>query len=258
MSDLLLSDGFYATAQRFLWHAASGTAVLADVHLGIETTLAGQGMAVPPVHLPGLRRAWRGVCDRLASSPGGKRRVVIAGDFFDSAMPDGGAVGLARELIGELPGGTVVTIVVGNHDPSPTILGEMFVELCVEIAEASRVGEYTVIHGHSFKETGDAKGLIVGHQHPSVVLRNRVESAKMICFASGRVRRKGGSIRMLILPTFSEAPLGSNLMTKAHWILDVPREEVGDIRIAGIVERGGGQVLDFGLLADLEGKAGVP
>ena len=57
---------------------------------------------------------------------------------------------------------------------------------------------------------------------------------------------------MVLLPAFSRASLGSNLLTERQWILDLPRPANEDIRIAGIVERGDdGQVLDFGTLADL-------
>jgi putative SbcD/Mre11-related phosphoesterase len=249
MSDLPLIDGFIATPDRFLWHPESGTAILSDLHLGIEAVMARQGMSMPPMGMAALRRAWRNMAERLRASTSG-RRVVIAGDLFDSPTPDQSAIALARQLLSELPPETRTTIIPGNHDPSPAALRELFAGDAIGTAEAAQVGGYCVTHGHTLSQPDAARGLIVGHQHPSVVLSTRVQSAKMICYA---VCTMGvGKIPMLVLPTFSRGPLGSNLLTERHWLLDLPRPSNRDIRIAGIVERGKkGQVLDFGTLADL-------
>jgi putative SbcD/Mre11-related phosphoesterase len=250
MSDLLLIDGFHATPQRFLWHSASGTAILSDVHLGIEAVMAAQGMSLPPMGMPALRAAWRAMVDRLWASTVG-RRVVIAGDFFDAPAPDQAAIPLARGLLSELPSATAVTFVRGNHDPSPAALAEIFEGMNVDVQEFCEVGGYRVLHGHSSFASASS-GFIVGHQHPSVVLRARVQSAKMICYAVCTVWSGKERVPMVLLPAFSRASLGSNLLTERHWILDLPRPANRDIRIAGIVERGEeGQVLDFGTLADL-------
>jgi putative SbcD/Mre11-related phosphoesterase len=250
MSDLLLIDGFHATPQRFLWHPAIGTAILSDLHLGIEAVMAAQGMSLPPMGMPALRKAWRAMADRLRTSTSG-RRVVIAGDFFDAPAPDQAAILLARELLSELPPATALTFVRGNHDPSPATLAEILDGLNMDIQDSAEVGGYNVLHGHSSLASASS-GLIVGHQHPSVVLSTRVQSAKMICYAVCTVRSGKKKMPMVLLPTFSRAPLGSNLLTERHWLLDLPRPANQDIRIAGIVERGDdGQVLDFGTLADL-------
>lgn len=253
MADLLLCDRFHATPQRFLWHPDTGTAILADVHLGIESSLASRGLGIPPFHLAALQQDWAALRERLAAA--GSSHLIIGGDLFDSPFPDNDAIQLARQLLQQLPPTTAITVVPGNHDPAPLALREYFGGLPVQIAPAATVGGYTVVHGHQSADIPHPlRGLIVGHQHPAVVLRNRVQSAKMICFAVCKLRVKPTRVPtyLIVLPTFSRMPLGSNLLTDRHWILDLPRPGDEDIRIAGMVEHAeGDRVLNFGALADL-------
>jgi hypothetical protein len=75
----------------------------------------------------------------------------------------------------------------------------------------------------------------------------------MICYAAGAAEVEGKRVRLVVLPTFSPLPLGSNLLTEGHWIVDLPRPETGEVRVLGLVEPKGreARVLDFGMLADL-------
>ena len=80
----------------------------------------------------------------------------------------------------------------------------------------------------------------------------------MICYATCQLSTKDllstkhlALRTLIILPTFSRAPLGPNLISR-HWIIDCPQPTPANIRIAGIIEaRDGPTVLDFGPLADL-------
>jgi metallophosphoesterase superfamily enzyme len=100
------------------------------------------------------------------------------------------------------------------------------------------------------------RGLICGHQHPAVILRNRIQNAKMPCFARCDLALPGNtskSVPLILLPAFSRAPLGSDL-SERHWIVDVPWPGEERMRIFGIVERKAeaeSGVLDFGPLAEL-------
>ena len=267
MSEILLKDGFAATPERCLWHAGSKTAVVADLHLGAEPELSRRGIFMPDVSSKALRQAWGRMCERV----GGGGRIVVAGDLFDVPAAGREAVEMARELFRSVPAGCEVVLIPGNHDPSEAVLREMFEG--VTVAVAVMVGGYTVIHGHESGHTvgfgegewvGKGKvrqwvprGMIVGHQHPAVVVGNRVQSAKMICFGVCELEARtavggklGRRVPLILLPTFSRAPLGSTL-SENHWIVDMPRPLEEDVRVLGIVEVDGGRVLDFGTLASL-------
>lgn len=264
MVDLALPDDFFATPHRFLWHGPSRTAILSDLHLGVEATLAGQGLYLPDTSSAVVRTAWARLVDRQPA------QVVIAGDVFDSARTFEDSVPFFRELLAMLPRNCGVTILPGNHDPPQDTLAALFDASNLRVQPAAAVGGYAVFHGH---QSADARGIgegrwtagqdderhwiprgiIVGHQHPAVVLRTRVQAAKMLCFAHATLNADGSPVDLLILPPFSPVPLGSNLLTEHHWILDLPRPADADVRILGLIEPKGRppQVLDFGMLSSL-------
>jgi uncharacterized protein len=242
MSDLALFADLIATPERFAWHPATRTAMVADLHVG---AWAGREVVGPK-----MKAAWGKLIERRP------RQVILAGDV----MEDAGAGeaeweacrGLLR-MLGKERGGGVwgdcrVVVTPGNHDGAG--LGE---RLGAESAAEVRVGRFVVSHGHELT-AARPEIWIVGHQHPAVTLRGKVQTAKMACYAVG-----AGSARrpaMVLLPAFSSeagGPVGTNLLTGAHWILPVPRPAAEKIRVYGLVEPMGGEarVLDFGPLSGM-------
>jgi metallophosphoesterase superfamily enzyme len=264
MTDLPLADGFFATPYRFLWHASSRTAILSDLHLGVEATLARQGFYLPDTSTAAIRAAWERIVERQPA------QVVIAGDLFDAPATMPAALPLFQTLLATLSQSCSVTVLPGNHDPSLETLADALDGPNVSVEPATAVGGYAVFHGHQSADArglgegrrtrgtanerhGIPRGIVVGHQHPAVVLRTRVQAAKMLCFAQATLDVHGSAVNLLILPPFSPVPLGTNLLTESHWILDLPRPADGDVRILGLVEPKGraAQVLDFGQLSQL-------
>ena len=259
--DLEIQKGLFATPHRFLWHSATHTAILADLHMGVEKQLAQEGIFMPDVTTAGIRPSWQALVDRNPS------RVIVAGDLFDAPAPDGETIEAVLALLARLPAGCEVTVIPGNHDPEFKSLCDVFEETDVHVSYTADIAGWTVAHGHELRGRKSSSSdhtetllaldpppptpLIVGHQHPAVVLADGVQKAKMYCYAVCRMHahdRGGRQWPMIVLPAFSHAPLGSNLLTQRHWIMDVPRPAAEDVRIAGIV---GDNVLDFGPLAGL-------
>ncbi|MGN6371155.1 MAG: hypothetical protein ACTHN5_23105 [Phycisphaerae bacterium] len=76
----------------------------------------------------------------------------------------------------------------------------------------------------------------------------------MICYAIANIRLAHHELRLLVLPTFSRAPLGTNLMTDGRWIIDCPHPWPTMTGIAGIIDHPDSpRVLNFGTLARLIG-----
>lgn len=223
--------------------------MLSDLHLGAEVTLSRQGIYLPDVSSGAIRAAWGRMVER------GPKRVVIAGDLFDSPGVVEGAFPLVRELVGMVPRGGEVVVLRGNHDPEVEEMRAAVGELGIRVEAATVVGGYAVFHGDRWEDgvAAAAAGAIAGHQHPAVVVGNRLGSAKMICYAVARVEVGRRRLPLIVLPAFSPLPLGSNLLTERHWIIDVARPSAEEVRILGLVERRGetAQVLDFGMLSGL-------
>ncbi len=154
---------------------------------------------------------------------------------------------LCRRLFRLLPADARIVITPGNHDPAAEILAGIFAGLPVSVADHFRLAGHLISHGHALPPETPAGGCwIAGHQHPAVILRTRVQSAKMACFTVLT------DSRTILLPAFSRAPLGSNLLIENNWLLPIPRPPVANIRIAGLIEPVDSrdpQVLDFGPLS---------
>jgi putative SbcD/Mre11-related phosphoesterase len=236
--------GWWLTPWRFAYEEETGTVVLSDMHLGAEVSLARQGMYLPDMSSKGILRVWEKVVGT------GPTRIVIAGDLFDAAAPDVGAVRLFGELLQMAPPACEVILTPGNHDPEEAWLRDMFERMRIEAAV--EVGGVTVTHGHLMPAAvkGTTGALFVGHQHPAVRVATRVQKAKMICFAECMCGGGGEAREVVLLPAFSPLPLGSNLLTGRHWIVDMEAPRPQEVRVYGIVKE---QVLDFGELAGLGG-----
>lgn len=230
---LELLPGFYAHADRFLWHAPTSTAILADLHLGFETAIA-ESAGIRP-DFSALTRQWQSI---IALHP---RRVILAGDIFHNANLAHESIDLLSAWFAQLPATVQIDLLPGNHDPAMKTLRDLF-SARVSVAKTIVDPAFTVTHGHDMKEscTNSGKPLIVGHLHPAVTLADRLQSAKMICFA--------WTPSLIILPTFSPLPLGTTLLSARKWILDLPMPPTSQIQIAGIIRD---QVLNFGPLGDL-------
>jgi len=233
---LELLPGIHATSDRYLWHASSSTAILADLHLGFESTLAGTAGIAPD--FSALMRQWKSL---VARNPA---RVIFAGDIFHDRQPAADSVAFFLSLLSLLPAQTQVILLPGNHDPSQRDMRELAGSRAT-VAKFTHFADIAVAHGDDLESLRNQNLfsypiLIVGHQHPAVLLQDRIESAKMICFAFAP--------GLIILPTFSPLPIGVGLLNSRKWILDLPRPSDNQIQIAGIVRD---QVLNFGPLAGL-------
>ncbi len=229
---LELLPGFIAHPERFVYHAASGTAVLADLHLGFETALAQSAGITPDFSV--MTRQWQAIA---ALRP---QRVVLAGDVFHKASLAAESVELLTSWFNMLPAAAELFITPGNHDPAMRDLRALF-GARVSVIKMLLSDHYAVAHGHDL-EVAERSGrvMIVGHQHPAVMMADRIQSAKMICFA--------WAPKLIILPAFSPLPIGVSLLTQRKWILDCPLPAADQLMIAGIVRD---QVLNFGPLSGL-------
>jgi putative SbcD/Mre11-related phosphoesterase len=244
---LQILPGLYAAPCRYLWHPATRTAVLSDLHLGIETSLARQGIDLPDVSTPLLRQRWE---ELLARRPA---RIIIAGDLFDAPAPGAPARELCRSLLAAAA--CPITIIPGNHDPDGDALARMFADLPVNVEPFVLLQDMLISHGHDLTlAQAAARGgdvWIVGHQHPAVTLSTRVQHAKMPCFVVCRMEAATTPRHVVVLPAFSPVSLGSNLLAQLLWLLPIPRPPHERIEIFGIIEPAGRepQVLAFGPLS---------
>ncbi len=197
--------------------------VVADLHIGFEEEAAEHGYYLPRIQ---FRRGFEVV--RRALEETGAEWVIFAGDVkhhFSRLSR------LEREELDRLFGflrqrGVRVTVVRGNHD---NFLPPVARKHGVEVVEELLVDGILVVHGH--KPLGDryrgrASVVVMGHEHPSIRLRDRLGYiAKLQCFLVGRHQPTGASL--VVLPAVGQYQTGTTVsLNPDTYLSPVLRREV--------------------------------
>lgn len=169
------------------------TAVIADLHLGIENAMQNAGIAIPRMQIMDIIKRTRELVEKYDIE-----WLIIAGDLkheFGGNLPyewDD-----VRSFLNSLD--VEVSVVRGNHD---NFLASILSEYSIELKDHEKVGEYVVVHGH--KEC-EAEKIIMGHEHPAIKFRVRGANYSFPCFlVADRTK--------FVLPAFSQLVSGSDVL----------------------------------------------
>ncbi|WP_456327704.1 metallophosphoesterase [Archaeoglobus sp.] len=207
------------------------TAIVADLHLGLENVLIEKGIAVPKVQI-------EDIIERLDRISRKVERVVIAGDFkheFGRNLPyEWDDVKAVMEFLLER---VEVVVVRGNHD---NYLKAILAKFGVDLLDYYEVEGWRVVHGH--KECS-ADRIIMGHEHPAIKVR--IDGVYTFhCFL--RVRKDGREI--IVLPAFSPLVQGSDV-TSCQFISPILKDvRCDDVEVYALDD----DVFYLGTIADIK------
>ncbi len=176
----------------------SRTVVVADLHLGCEATLEREGLSLPRVQAKKIEAYLISVIEAV-----GPDRLVVAGDlkhdFSRNLTQEWNEVTCFVRAVADL---VDLVVVRGNHD---NFLSVILSELDIPFRRDCRVGDHTVLHGHT--ETTAEGPLIIGHIHPSILLRDNVGArVKSPCYLYDHMRG------ILVLPALSIVSPGMDVV----------------------------------------------
>lgn len=185
-----LSDGDMMKILDYGVLLEDGTLVVADLHLGYEDYLSRRGVMIPRIQFP---KTIERIREMTANSK--TERIVFAGDvqhdFSRTSFQTGKEI---DELIKKFSKYELVFL-KGNHD---TFLSGLISRHGYELGETRETSDFLITHGHKNVET--KKRIIIGHEHPSIVLRDELGAVnKYKCVLV--------SDRIIVLPALS--PLAS-------------------------------------------------
>ncbi|MEM0203400.1 MAG: metallophosphoesterase [Archaeoglobaceae archaeon] len=169
------------------------TAVIADIHFGIENAMQRSGIAVPRMQVMDVITRARELVEGYEVE-----KLIIAGDFkheFGENLPyewDD-----VRSFLNSLD--VEISIVRGNHD---NFLATILSEYSIELKEKEIVEGYTVVHGH---EDCEDEKIIMGHEHPTIKIRVRGANYSFPCFLIADKSK-------IVLPAFSKLVAGSDVL----------------------------------------------
>lgn len=183
-------DDWLLTPERAAIHAPTGTAVVADMHLGYERARQRRGEAIPTMPMEQRLAPLASLFLRTDV-----QRLAIAGDLFEEGRACAETAAELRAWLQET-GIELAGIVPGNHDGR---LEGVEGPIC---PDGISLGRWRVVHGDG--PTGD-DWLVFGHFHPSV----RWGGRKVPCYLVGE--------RQLVLPAFSTDAAGVNVLREKRW-----------------------------------------
>lgn len=218
---------------------ASNTLIIADLHLGAEGVFIGKGALLPRTQQQETLKTLQGMLDRCRP-----QRIIIAGDLkheFGTIHDDEWRSVL--EVLDFLQQVAPVTVIKGNHD---TLLVPILRKRHIVAEDAALVDGWLVCHGDRLPPARlfeKATGLIIGHEHPSLLLDDGVRKEKFKCFLYGSFEKK----KLLVLPSMYPLVEGSDVL-RERGLGPIFRE--AKEMDAYVVE--GFDVLPFGRLAAIE------
>ncbi len=197
------------------------TAVMADFHLGFEDVMASRGLSLPRIQKKYILSLLESIFEKY--SP---KRMVIVGDLkheFSKNMPQ--EWDEIEEIIDYITANSELILIRGNHD---NYLKTILSRRGLKLHNHYRIGEFLFIHGHKkFNFEGDSV-VVMGHEHPSVSIRDEVFAViKIPCFLVSR--------EIIVLPAVSPYASGNDL-TKGDFISPILIEKHPSFDVFGIYE----------------------
>ncbi len=206
--------------------------ILADTHIGYEEDMAEKGIFIPSFQLRNVMEVINEAFNLVDVD-----KVIIAGDLkhkFDSLGRQERRE-LSRLLTELLTRVDELIVVRGNHDNFLPLLQRKF---NFKIVNEYLLGDMLIIHGHKdlrdhIASIGNKwKVLIMGHEHPSITLRDELGVVgRFPCFLLGGLRNLNKSV--LVLPAVGAYQTGSKVtLSPDTYLSPVIRDEVniGEIR----------------------------
>ncbi|MDH4123638.1 MAG: metallophosphoesterase [Thermoplasmata archaeon] len=181
------------------YHIPTASLLLADLHIGYEATLEGEGFSMPRFQTRLMMSKLESAIDHFDPSV-----VIINGDIKHNFDRNLSAEWRDVELVVDsITSRTKLLLIRGNHDNYlATILSKRNLQLKKEIV----IGNLRISHGHEMLAPWD-EGMVFGHEHPAISLRESTgANVKIPCFLYNK------TLNRLVLPAFSPLAIGSDVI----------------------------------------------
>ncbi|MFW5928361.1 MAG: metallophosphoesterase [Thermoplasmatota archaeon] len=230
MDKIKIYDGVYITSDLCVWYEPKDVVILADLHLGLEASLKDEGFSLPRFQKDEIMDRLSTIFDKY-----GPETLIVNGDFkHEFGKNRREEFYEVIDVIDFIRDQCELVIIRGNHD---NFLKTITEKRGVVFYEKSIVLDMiTLTHGH--KEFPEYEFLVMGHEHPSIKIRDEMGAfVKIPCFLFHR------SMNILILPAFSPLSEGRDMVSARSFISDNLKDiDVGDFHVYAVSESG---LMDF-------------
>jgi hypothetical protein len=181
--------------------------VIADSHIGYEEALNKQGIMIPRLQYKELIKNLEPVFDQVKPE-----LIVMLGDIKHefgtiSRQEWRDTLNLLDYLMSK---SDKVVLIKGNHD---TILGPLADKKGLAVRDSFFIDNILFCHGHKLPDEKSeslqkSKTIIIGHEHPTISLRDGPRIEKYKCFLLGKFRKKN----LIVMPSFSFVTEGTDVL----------------------------------------------
>lgn len=214
------------------------TLVFSDLHLGIE--LSFRGMNIPKYQYVTIKKIITSAIEKYKP-----KTVVINGDIkheFSRINKDEWADVL--DLIDTIKEKAELVIIKGNHD---NMLEPVVKKRDLSLVDFYRVDDVLIIHGDLVIDIPkEIKTIIMGHEHPALVLQDENKKESFKCYLVGTFDKKN----LIVMPSINQAAIGANILEEkflSPYLKDISNFEVFVISSSF----SNAEVLQFGKVKDL-------
>lgn len=178
-----------------IWLKKQKILVISDLHIGYEESLNQKGIFIPRKIFGEMKKE---VVELLKLNP---KEVIILGDLkHEFSQISAQEWEDSLELIDLISKKSKLILIKGNHD---NILGPIADKKNIELRNFYYLDKDKIffIHGDKMilgKPLYDSKIIIIGHEHPSIELKEGAKHEKYKCFLAGKWDKKN----LIILPSF--------------------------------------------------------
>ncbi len=215
------------------------TAVVGDLHLGLEGLMAEGGVYMPKFQLGKVKEDLADILDRT-----GAGRLLVLGDIkHEFSETSSGEREEVQELLDHVtPLVEEVLLVKGNHDNYLIYAVDDYDG--VELEDYFLLDGALYLHGHELAETFetlDADCVVMGHEHPAIAMTDEIGvTEKLPAFLYGEL---DDGRELLVLPAFSRLAEGSqaNRIDEEELLSPILREkaDIGSLRAVGVDREAG-------------------
>jgi hypothetical protein len=212
--------------------------ILSDLHLGYEESLGKQGVLVPRTQFKAIIKRLDWITEHVPVE-----QVILNGDikheFGTISRQEWREVLRLIEFFEKK--NIKITIIKGNHD---TILGPIARKKQLKEVKEARHKNILITHGDYVPEKL-APIIIMGHEHPAIILREKAKREKFKCFIKGKFKKS----TLIVQPSVNPLTEGTDVLKDE--ILSPLIKNVASFETF-IIDDKTHEVLQFGKIAKLE------
>jgi len=212
------------------------TIVIGDLHLGLEDSYVNRGTFLPKQQYNWIHNNILKILESVDV-----KRIIINGDLkHEFSKINKQEWTDVYKFLNFLSEGYDVEIILGNHD---VMMKKILKEQGYNIKDYICFSNIILLHGDVIPEEALNKDMvIIGHEHPSVCIKEGAKVEKYKCFIKGMWRDKV----LIVMPSFNPLIEGNDILTR-NFLSPFIKKDISDFKLFVI----GNKVYNFGKVKNL-------